>query len=215
MSKRDLLGYVRKIAIQEFHEKEDELNEAFKDTVGIAYFIAKVAHYEQERDNGAPYFLHPLAMCSRYRAMTNYESDDFDPYELQSYGIPFYGVQEVCILHDVLEDWMAKIEDIEEVYADLGYVLYFQTYIKEPLMLITHDKSVDYDTYMQEVLKNPTSALVKLLDLDDNLHIFGLGKYGDKEDERMHRYVGYRKLINDKYQFVEKFAEYRKAVRAF
>ena len=48
------------------------------------------------------------------------------------------------------------------------------------------------------------------LDLNDNIDIFGLGSYEDKEDDRMHRYAKYRKMINDEYHFVEKITNYRK-----
>ena len=212
MNKESLVEFIRKIAIEKYGNTKEEINEAFQDTLGIACCIPKTAHYEQERENGSPYIIHPLGVCNRYRALTNYENNDFDLQNLQEHGIPFYGVQEVCMLHDVIEDWMATVEDIEAVYEELGFSKYFKAYIKEPLMLITHDKSVDYETYINIVLKNPISALVKLLDLNDNMNIFGLGSYGDKEAERMHRYVKCVKMINDRYHFIEKFNKYRRNV---
>ena len=57
--------------------------------------------------------------------------------------------------------------------------------------------------YIEKVLKNPTSAFVKMVDLMDNLNLFGLKKLGDKEYERAQRYLYYYKLINDKYHFIE------------
>ena len=211
MNRCELKEFVKKYALEHLGETEEEIDEAFKDTIGIAYFIAKVTHDGQERENGAPYFIHPLSVCRVFRNIVNAEDDDFDPYELiDKYGIPFWGVQETCFLHDVMEDSNIDIEDIEKMYTDLGYGLYFRTYIKEPLQLITHDKSVDYETYMNEVLKSATASMVKLIDLNDNSNIFGLKEYGDREDERMHRYVKYKRMINDKYHFVEKLAKYRK-----
>ena len=210
-NKTELLKFVRETAINYFHVPKEKLEEDLKSTVGIAYYIARVAHDGVERENGTPYMCHPLRMYERFGRLLCINDENFDIDDcMLLYKIPFYGVQEVCLLHDVIEDWMAKIEDIEEMYEDLGYKDYFGMYIKEPLQYITHDKSVDYETYIDIVLKNPTSALVKLLDLNDNIDIFGLGTYGDKEDERMHRYTKYRKMINDKYHFVERIASYRK-----
>ena len=208
-NKSSLLEFVRKTALEDGVD-EKEINESLKSTVGIAYYIARVAHYDVERDNGTPYLYHPLRMYKKFGKLLCINDENFDADDCESYMIPFHGVQEVCWLHDVIEDWMATIDDIEGVYEELGYKDYFDMYIKTPLQYITHDKSVDYETYINIVMKNPISALVKLLDLNDNIDIFGLGSYGEKEDERMHRYTKYRKMINDKYHFVERITRYRK-----
>ena len=211
MNKEKLKDYVKRFAIENFGNTEEEIDEAFKDVTGIAYYIAKVAHYNQKRVNGVTYFAHPLSVYRKYRFLIGIEEDNFDPYELMGeYGIPFWGVQEVCLLHDVLEDTDVTLDEIEEMYEELGQHIYFEAYIKDPLILITHDKSEDYETYMKNVLCSSTSALVKLLDLTDNTNIFGLDKYEDEEDERMHRYIKYEKMVNDKYHFIERIAKYRK-----
>jgi len=206
-SKSELLNYVKKVALEHWVD-EKEIADAFKSTVGIAYYIAKVAHDGAERENGTPYFGHPFRIYQKYGETLCINDINFDSDECMEYGIPFYGVQEVCLLHDVMEDWMATIEDIEGMYEDLGYKDYFEMYIKTPLQYITHDKDVDYTTYIDVVLKNPISALVKLLDLNDNIDIFGLKKYSDFEHQRMQRYVEYRKMINDKYHFIENINRY-------
>ena len=211
VNKEKLKDYVKRFAVENFNKTEEEMDEAFEDTTGIAYYVAKVAHYDQKRANGVNYFIHPQSIYRKYRFLIGIDEDSFDPYELMGeYGIPFWGVQEVCLLHDVLEDTSIALDEIEEMYEDLGHHIYFETYIKDQLLLITHDKSEDYETYMKDVLWSRTSALVKLLDLSDNSNIFGLDKYGDEEDERMHRYIKYQKMINDKYHFVERLAKYRK-----
>ena len=206
-NKSELLNYVKKVALEHW-VGEKEIADAFKSTVGIAYYIAKVAHDGAERENGTPYFGHPFRIYQKYGETLCINDINFDSDECMEYGIPFYGVQEVCLLHDVIEDCFVSLKNIKEMYEELGYEDYFDMYIKTPLQYITHDKSVDYETYINIVLKNPISALVKLLDLNDNIDIFGLGKYGDNEHERMHRYVEYRMMINDKYHFVENIARY-------
>lgn len=210
MSKTGLKEFVERYIRYNFQDMVEGMEEAFKDPIGIAYYIAVAAHDEQKRENGNPYIVHPTNMYHMYRNLININGKEFDAFELEDYGIPYYGVQELCLLHDVVEDWCASVEDIRGMYDELGFGLYFDNYIRVPLKLITHYKNVDYDSYMEMVLKSDTASLVKLLDLTDNLNIFGLKKYEELEDKRMKRYLKYRKWINDQYRFVEKIAKYRK-----
>ena len=46
-----------------------------------------------------------------------------------------------------------------------------------------------------------------MLDLTDNMNLFGLDHLREKELERVIKYVGYFKRINDKYHYLEKLAE--------
>ena len=212
MNKENISEYVKKYAMEHFGDTEKEIDEAFEDTVGVAYYIARVAHDGQRRANGAPYIMHPLAIYHRYRNIINIEASAFDPYELaDEYDIPFWGVQELCLLHDVVEDTEFTLKDIEQMYKELNQELYFKTYIENQLWLITHEKDDDYETYMKDVLCIKASALVKLLDLTDNLNVLSLDKFEDDEYERALRYVKYLKMINDKFHFVEKFNKYRRA----
>ena len=123
-------------------------------------------------------------------------------------GLPYEGVQEVCLLHDVLEDTEVTLAEIEEYYAEFGLREHFNNYIKAPLLLVTHDKSEGYDPYIARLLDNPVSSIVKLCDLADNMNPLGLDLLGEKELDRMRRYAGYAKTINDRWQFLEKALYY-------
>lgn len=182
-------------------------DEEFKGTVGLASLIAVCAHNGQKRDNGKSYINHPSHCADMF----------YDLFTIHGYkgktafrnsGIPYNGVPEVAYLHDVVEDTELTHEDIRDIYVEKGYKEYFDTYIDEPLYLITHNKKDSYDVYINNVIKHPTSALVKLLDLTDNMNLFGLRELGVKELDRTMKYAYYFKKINDVYHFLEKIPQH-------
>ena len=52
---------------------------------------------------------------------------------MYKHNIPFEGVQEVALLHDVLEDTEITLNEIEGMFNDFGYATYFELYIKQAL----------------------------------------------------------------------------------
>ena len=62
-------------------------------------------------------------------------------------------------------------------------------------------------------MSNPISALVKMIDLMNNMNLFSLDKFEDKEYDRAKKYLSYFKKINDKYHYVEKIQNYRDDIR--
>lgn len=176
-----------------------------KGTKWMAYVIGDMAHIGQFRDNGHHYFTHPKHCVTMFYDLVSIEGWVRDRVLLE-HNIP-YGVVELSYLHDVVEDTELTHRDVKDIFSELGYKDFFDEYIDEPLKLITHDKSEDYDAYIGEVMKHPTSAFVKMLDLADNMNLFGLGKLEDSELERVMRYAKYFKKINDKYHYLEKLKE--------
>ncbi len=178
--------------------------------ISISLRIMIYAHKGQRRINGEPYMNHPLRCNKRYLDLIQLGIGmPIDKIRLKELGIPFEGVSEVCLLHDVIEDSSWTIEDVEKNFEECGQGDYFREYIKDPLIRITHDKSVDYASYIDVCLGNPISALCKMLDLQDNINIFSLDKFDEKNYKRSQRYLSYIYKINSKYGFIEKSNEYR------
>ena len=128
-------------------------------------------------------------------------------------SVPFDGVQEVCLLHDVVEDTEFTLDDVREIYVECGFEKYFDMYIKDALERITHNKAVDYGDYIKICLKNPISALVKLIDVEDNLRILDLIKYDEERYHRAQGYLFWTFIINDAYHFVENIENYKKQLK--
>ena len=103
-----------------------------------------------------------------------------------------------------MEDTEITHQEIKDLFKELGYETGFNNFIDEPLRLLTHDKSEPYDVYINKVMEHPTSALIKMCDMTDNLNMFGLIEMDDKVLERCVKYISYIKQINDKYHFLKK-----------
>ena len=191
---------------------DNEINGYDSGSVYIAQEIAIYAHRNQDRENGEKYITHPFNCLELYRHLVGIIPDDYfciDTDLMAEYEVPFDGVQEVCVLHDVLEDTDFSMEEIEEIYAELGLETYFEMYIKKPLELITHDKTVPYKDYISIVLKNRISAIVKMMDMVDNLNVLGRCDLDYKKIQKSKDYLDYIKIINDKFHFIENALKYK------
>ena len=186
--------------------EEDNLLWSDTSSVHLAMEIMEYAHRKQKRENGEDYANHPARCLTNYRELIGIGPDgdgDMDKDLLYRYRIPFDGVQEVCLLHDVIEDTNLTINSIQEIYAYCGFEKYFEMYIKDALERITHNKEVDYGEYIKICLGNPISAIVKMMDLQDNLNILSLVDFTEEKYHRAQGYLFWMFVINDAYHFIE------------
>lgn len=196
---------------------DEEINFLDSASVYVAHQISVYAHRNQKRLNGDNYFNHPYNVMQWYRNMVGIVENDYFCMSkdlLEECRIPYEGVQETCLLHDVLEDTDVTIEEIEEVFEDLSLGNYFRLYIKTPLLLITHDKSEDYNTYIAKLVVNPVAAIAKFMDMADNMNPSGLTSMGEFEIKRIFKYTSFCKAINDVWHFLENADKYRKLFKS-
>ena len=177
--------------------REEETVVPYISVDNLAELIMRYAHRNQKRENGEDYANHPSSVADMFRYL-------FDPCHLEISGVSFEGAQEVCLLHDVVEDTKITIDDLHDIFAYYGHKEYFNNYLKKPLESITHNKEDSYSDYIGEVLKNPVASLVKMIDLQDNLFILGLISFDYKKYERAQNYLHWIYVINEKYHFIEK-----------
>ena len=193
--------------------EEEQLLESDTSSVYLAMEIMEYAHRNQKRENGEDYANHPARLLETYREMVGIESQDYfcmDKDLMYKHNVPYDGVQEVCLLHDVIEDTKFTINDVRDIYVDCGFERYFDMYIKNALECITHDKSVDYSEYIKICLQNPIAALVKMIDMQDNLRILDLIRFDEKRYHRAQGYLFWTFVINEAYHFVENVENYKK-----
>lgn len=127
-----------------------------------AVFIAAREHLGVRDKGGHAYILHPMRIAMHLR--TNDE-------ELMS----------IAILHDVIEDSKLTFEDLKaEGFTDR---------VIEALKLLTRQKGVSYDDYIDGMRGNRDALLVKREDLRDNSDITRLKGVSEKDFERMNKYI--------------------------
>lgn len=195
---------------------EKTIDGGMTSSVYLAMEIMEYAHRNQKRENGEDYANHPARCLTTYRELIGIGPDGdrvMDKDLLYHNNVPFDGVQEVCLLHDVVEDTEFTLDDVREIYVECGFEKYFDMYIKDALERITHNKAVDYGDYIKICLKNPISALVKLIDMEDNLRILDLIKYDEERYRRAQGYLFWAFIINDAYHFVENIENYKKQLK--
>lgn len=193
---------------------EEDINKGFEDSRKIASFIAAYAHRNQQRINGDKYFIHPYSVAMNFRKI--FCTYKFDGDLMVDLGIPFYGVEELCYLHDVVEDTDINIEEIEAIFDNHPtpqYLRSFKCDIKSALIAITHKKGETYDEYYLRVLSNEKASLVKMLDIQDNLVILHYSNFDEKAKDRTINYVNRFYQIDQKYHWLSKIEEYVKSPR--
>ena len=211
-----LLDQIHEYVVTSGAIKPEDLDYMDHHSVYIAMEIAVYAHRNQHRINGHRYIEHPFNLLENYRQFVGIKEDDpfcIDTDLMDEYKIPFWGVQEVCLLHDVIEDTELTLEDIEALFNEMGFETYFKVNVKLPLSLITHDKSVPHELYILEVLKHPVSSIVKMCDFYDNLNPLTLDKYDDEAVKRAIRYFNQMNMIDVVYHFIDNCKKYREAFK--
>lgn len=131
-----------------------------------ALAIAKKAHMGQFDKAGKPYINHPLHVAEQMADETT---------------------TAVALLHDVVEDSEYTLEDL----TNAG----FDAQITDALRLLTHNKVVDYFSYVQAIKNNPVAIQVKLADLRHNSDLARLQVVTDKDLERVEKYKKAIKIL--------------------
>ena len=192
--------------------KQEDLNAFDSSSVYIAEEIALYAHRGQKRANGEDYVVHPYGVLQNYRDFVGIVDGEYfcldEDLLVGECGIPYSGVQEVCLLHDVLEDTDVTIDEIEEFYKDMGLGAFFNLYIKNPLLLITHDEKDDYFVYIGKIMADPTASIVKFMDFANNMNPLTLDTFEEKEIKRIYEYATYASILNSKWNFLANVKKY-------
>ncbi len=128
--------------------------------------IAVTAHSGQEDKSGEAYIFHPIRVMGR---CSSFEAKIVD------------------LLHDTVEDTDVSFLDLEREG--------FPEHILATLRLVTHEKDVPYDQYIDAMIHDPVAVEVKIADLEDNSDIRRLKGIGPKDVDRLQKYLRtYRRL---------------------
>ena len=175
--------------------------------------IAFYAHKNQKRRNNESYINHPLNLFNKYKNLLNINKyiNELSKEEIEilnKSNIPYKGIEELTLLHDVIEDFSITSLDLFNIFKINNLDDYFIKIIKDPLLLLTHNKKEDYSIYINKVLTNKEASLAKLLDMYDNLNLLSVGIVNDEIKEKLTNYLKYSFKINEHYHFSECFYKY-------
>jgi len=122
---------------------------------------ATEAHFNKNDKGGHSYILHPLRIAMRLRTHDE---------ELMS----------IAVQHDTIEDGNKTFQDL----IDEG----FSARVVDALRLLTHQKGVSYEDYIDAMRYNIDALKVKREDLRDNSDITRLKGVTAKDIARMEKY---------------------------
>jgi guanosine-3',5'-bis(diphosphate) 3'-pyrophosphohydrolase len=141
-----------------------------KIAVENAIELAVRFHRGQCDKAGKPYILHPLTLMLKTA----------DPIE-----------QQAAVLHDLLEDTDATIEDLMESQIHPEAI--------KAIELLTH-REVSYAVYIIDLKRNPVARAVKLLDLHDNYRLDRVAyreAYASQDAKRLQKYILTKQYLCD------------------
>jgi (p)ppGpp synthase/HD superfamily hydrolase len=129
-------------------------------TLEDAILLAAQAHRGQRDKAGRPYILHPL------RVMLALEGED---------------ERIVGVLHDLVEDTGHTLDEL----LAAGY----SEAVLAALDCLTRRDGETYEQFVERIKPNPIARRVKLADLADNLDVRRLPAVGERDAERLNRYL--------------------------
>ena len=131
---------------------------------------AKRYHLGQVDKAGVDYFAGHVTTVSQKVAKAGYSSE--------------YVV--VALLHDVVEDTSATIEEI---------ALEFGEEVSKSVNAMSKREGESYETYLHRVTTNPMASVVKFYDMEHNSDIGRLSTIREKDLKRVEKYKKYMLLL--------------------
>lgn len=133
-----------------------------------AIYFATKKHFGQVDKGGHPYILHPLRVM---------QSVDTLPSKI------------AAILHDVIEDTDATIDDLKNEVGVPEYIL-------EAILAVTKTQNESKVDAAKRAAANPIARLVKLADVQDNMDLSRLPKVTQKDLDRLEKYKQVLLILN-------------------
>ncbi|MGB7594334.1 MAG: hypothetical protein WBL80_02065 [Erysipelotrichaceae bacterium] len=121
--------------------------------------FATQKHGDQKDKAGKRYILHPI------RVMLNFEDEK---------------EQITALLHDVMEDTGTTVQELEALSIPQDVI--------DALLILTHDKSIDYDEYITKIMTNELACKIKEADLMDNMNLERLPVIKEEDLDRLQKY---------------------------
>ena len=135
-------------------------------------------YFKDKKDAGGhDYLQHLYAVAEGVEKEGNYVGADIDASLRLFYDTAFI----VALLHDILEDTDCTVQELKSIGCDDNII--------EAIKSVTRRKDEQYYFgFIERVSKNPIGRLVKIHDLENNMDVRRLSKFGDYEQKRLKKY---------------------------
>lgn len=147
---------------------------SYQTQLEMAINLAVMKHVNQKDKGENPYIEHPLWVMS---------------------NITGYKCKIAAVLHDIVEDTDMTIRDLK-IYG-------FDEEIVDAIRLLTRDKNISYDEYIDNLFNNPIAVKVKLKDLEHNMDLTRLQDITEKDIKRNEKYKRIYEYIMNRLEFGE------------
>ena len=148
--------------------------------MGKQYETAKALaiqyHDGQVDAGGEPYMNHLLTVSAN--VLERNEDDGHWGYNDKDILVAKASV--VGLLHDILEDTDCTVDVLKEHALDDDII--------EAVQTMSHQQGETYFEYLCRVEQNPISKIVKIADLEHNMDVRRLKKFGEYEKKRIQKY---------------------------
>lgn len=136
--------------------------------------------FQSKKDNGGTeYIQHLWNVAEAVSLEGKLRSDWYDGGET-TLSMFYHKAYVVALLHDTLEDTDATIEDLIKLGCDDEII--------DAVVCISRLENESYFDFIDRVKKNDIARLVKIKDLEHNMDIRRLSKFGDYELKRLKKY---------------------------
>lgn len=148
---------------------------SYQTQLEMAINLAVKYHRNQKDKGGNPYIEHPLWVMSNVTGIK---------------------CKIAAVLHDIVEDTKITIEDLK-IYG-------FDDEIVDAIRLLTRNKNVTYEKYIDNLFENPIAVKVKLKDLEHNMDLSRLTNgLTEKDKKRQEKYERIHEYILNRLEFGE------------
>lgn len=154
-----------------YMEQMEALNKQYETAKALA-----IQYHDGQVDAGGEPYINHLMFVSE-KAM---EQNDDDHWGYNETDVIRLKASIVGLLHDILEDTDCTVDVLKEHALDDDII--------EAVQTMSHQQGETYFEYLCRVEQNPISKMVKIADLEHNMDVRRLKKFGEYEKKRIQKY---------------------------
>jgi len=144
---------------------------------GVAYDLATKMFKDKVDKGGHPYIGHLVRVWESIENERRQKCED----NKSTLSLFYDKACVVAVLHDIVEDTDITLDDLKEKGFDDEIVVAVDA-------ITRREDETKYFDFIERVKKNDIARIVKIYDLEDNMDIKRLNKFGDYEQKRLKKY---------------------------